>query len=83
METNISKISRRYLRVPEGTRRYAAVPDVPDHLGYLHPEFKVSVVREWYAVVCSGTWRYPMVHETFDRELRRYMKVREGTQVAP
>ena len=53
------------------------VPDVADHLGYLHPEFEVSVVREWYAVVRGGTRWYPMVRETFDRELRRYAKVRE------
>ena len=45
-----------------GTRRYVVVREVPDRFGYLHPEFKVFVVREafdrehqWYAEVRDGT----------------------------
>ena len=44
--------------VPEGTQRYTVVPDVPDHLRYLHPEFEVSVVHGgtwWYVEVPNGT----------------------------
>ena len=73
----IIKIARRYPRVPEGTRRYAVVPDIPDHLGYLHPEFEVSVVREWYAVVRGGTRWYARLLTGSFGGTRRYAKVRE------
>ena len=51
-------------------RWYAVVRELPDRFGYLHPEFEVFVVREWY----------PTVPEAFDREHPWYAGVRDGTR---
>ena len=75
--------TRGYPKVPGGTRWYPMYPTVSGtFIQNSKPRWYASGTR-WYAVVRGGTRRYPMVRETYDRELRRYAKVREGTRVAP
>ena len=63
--------------VPEGTRRYAVVPDVPDHLGYLHPEFEVSVVRETFD---RELRMYAKVRATYLLEISRHALPHQSTR---